>query len=69
MLQICNEIPNGHEIEQKCPFHGLPKCTQIGIFGVKIYHLATLLFESRSLQNVSEFWREKVKDGQVAENG
>jgi hypothetical protein len=34
--------PNGRKIDQHCPFQVPPKCTQIGIFGLKIYYLATL---------------------------
>jgi hypothetical protein len=33
---------NGGKIYQYFTFEGLPKFTQIGIFGLKIYHLATL---------------------------
>jgi hypothetical protein len=36
-------IPNGHRIYQLFPFQGPPKFTQIGIFGLKTNHLATLL--------------------------
>jgi hypothetical protein len=36
-------IPNGHEILQHFSFQGTPKFTQLGIFGMKIYHLATLV--------------------------
>jgi hypothetical protein len=35
-------IPNGRKINQHFPFNGPPKHTQIGIFGLKINHLATL---------------------------
>jgi hypothetical protein len=35
-------IPNGHKIFQHFPFHGPLKFTQIAIFGMKIFHLATL---------------------------
>jgi hypothetical protein len=35
-------IPNGHGIYQPFPFQGSPKFTQIGIFDLKIYHLAIL---------------------------
>jgi hypothetical protein len=35
-------IPNGHKIYQHFPFQGPPKFTQIGIFGFKTNHLATL---------------------------
>jgi hypothetical protein len=31
------------KIDQHFPFQGTPKFTQSGIFGLKIYHLATLL--------------------------
>jgi hypothetical protein len=41
-------IPNGLKIYQDFPFRGPPKYTQIGIFGLKIYHLATLY--------VATFW-------------
>jgi hypothetical protein len=36
-------IPNGHKIYQHFPSQGFPKFTQIGIFGLKINHLATLV--------------------------
>jgi hypothetical protein len=35
-------LPNGHRVYQPFSFRGPPKFTQIGIFGLKIYHLATL---------------------------
>jgi hypothetical protein len=38
-----NKIPNDHELHQDFPCQGPPKYSQIGIFGLKIYHLATLL--------------------------
>jgi cytochrome c len=34
--------PNGDKIYQRLPLQDSPKLTQIGIFGLKIYHLATL---------------------------
>jgi hypothetical protein len=37
-----SNITNGHKIYQHFPFQGPPKYTQIEIFGLKIYHLATL---------------------------
>jgi hypothetical protein len=37
--------PNGHKICQHFPFKGPPKSTQIGIFGLKLNHLATLVSE------------------------
>jgi hypothetical protein len=36
-------IPNGHRICQPVSLQGPPKFTAIGIFGLKIYHLATLV--------------------------
>jgi hypothetical protein len=39
-------IPNGYIIHQHFPFQGPPKFTQVGILGLKIYHLATLLLVS-----------------------
>jgi hypothetical protein len=36
-------ISNGHTIFKHFPIKGLPKFTQIGIFGLKINHLATPL--------------------------
>jgi hypothetical protein len=41
--QIAVNISNGHEIYQQCPFQDPPKSTQTGIFGIQIFHLATLL--------------------------
>jgi hypothetical protein len=35
-------ILNGNKIYQYFPFQGPPKIPQRGIFGLKIYHLATL---------------------------
>jgi hypothetical protein len=37
-------IPNGHKIYQHFPLQDTPKYTQIGIFGLKINHLVTLVF-------------------------
>jgi hypothetical protein len=34
--------PNGNKIYQHLPLQDPPKFTQIWIFGLKIYHLATL---------------------------
>jgi hypothetical protein len=36
-------IPNDHKAHQRVPFQDPPKCTQIGSFGLKVSHLATLL--------------------------
>jgi hypothetical protein len=40
-------IPNGREIYQHLSLHHPPKFTQIWNFGLKIYHLATLIFRER----------------------
>jgi hypothetical protein len=37
--------PNGRKIFQHLPLQDPPKFTQIGIFGLKTNHLATLLAE------------------------
>jgi hypothetical protein len=42
IYQKALKIPYGHKIYRRFPFQGPPKCTQIVIFGIKIYHLATL---------------------------
>jgi hypothetical protein len=47
LLKQIPNIPCGHIIFQPLPFPGPPKFTQIGIFGIKIYHLATLLENDR----------------------
>jgi hypothetical protein len=36
-------IPNGHKIYLHFPLQDPPKLTQIGVFGLKINHLATLV--------------------------
>jgi hypothetical protein len=41
-FQMVEYIPNDQRIYQPFPFQGPQKFTQIGIFGLKIYHLATL---------------------------
>jgi hypothetical protein len=35
--------PNGHKIYQHLPLQDPPRITQFGIFGLKLYHLATLM--------------------------
>jgi hypothetical protein len=42
---VPQNIPNGHLIYQHFPLKDPPKFTQIGIFGLKICHLATLLYK------------------------
>jgi hypothetical protein len=37
------KLPNGHEIHQHLPLQDPPKFTQMWIFGLIKYHLATLL--------------------------
>jgi hypothetical protein len=43
IYQTVLNISKGHKIYQHFPFQGPPNCTQIGIFGMKINHLATLV--------------------------
>jgi hypothetical protein len=43
LYQMVVNIPNGHKIYQHFPFQGPPKFIQIGIFGLKINHLATVI--------------------------
>jgi hypothetical protein len=38
-----SNIRNGHKIYQHLPIQGPPKYNKIGTFGLKIYHLATLV--------------------------
>jgi hypothetical protein len=42
------KIPTGHKIYRNIPFPVLQKYSQIGIFGLKIYHLATLMYTFKS---------------------
>jgi hypothetical protein len=35
--------PNGHKIYRHLPLQDPPRFTQIGVWGLKIYHLATLV--------------------------
>jgi hypothetical protein len=44
-------IPNCHRIYQTFPFQGPTKFTRIGIFGLKIYHVAALLVYSLNEQS------------------
>jgi hypothetical protein len=44
----CSNVPNGHKVYQNFLLQGLIK---IGIFGLKIYHLATLNRKSRKCYN------------------
>jgi hypothetical protein len=61
MYQKATKLPNDHKIDQTAvvpfPFQGPSKLTQIGIFGLKIYHLATLLEISIVLEIVTRSWK------------
>jgi hypothetical protein len=50
----------GHKVCTHLPFQDSPKFTQSGIFGLKIYHLATLAVINR-LKRVSkkEIWKDR----------
>jgi hypothetical protein len=53
--------PNGHKIYQDFPLQDPPKFTQIGIFGLKTNHLATLsvsggLFQFFNCRPMREKW-------------
>jgi hypothetical protein len=48
IYNVTVNITNGHKIYQHCPFQGPPKYTQIGLFGIKISHLATMSTTLRS---------------------
>jgi hypothetical protein len=50
---IC--IPNGNKIYQNLPLQDPPKFTQIGIFCLKIWHLATLLYNRTVPMHVPTF--------------
>jgi hypothetical protein len=41
--KLPQNIPNGHKIYQHLTLQALSELTKIGIFGFKIYHLATLV--------------------------
>jgi hypothetical protein len=43
IYQMTAKIPNYHNINQHFWLQGPPKCTKILIFGMEIYHQATLL--------------------------
>jgi hypothetical protein len=53
-------IPNGHKIYQHLPFKGSQKFTQMGIFGLKTNHLATLPRTERKLQNEETVGRRQI---------
>jgi hypothetical protein len=43
MYQLAIKIPDGDKRHQPFPFQGLPKYYKNVIFGMQIYHLATLV--------------------------
>jgi hypothetical protein len=45
-INIPNGRKNGRKIYQRLLLQDPPKFTQLGIFGLKIYHLATLAWSS-----------------------
>jgi hypothetical protein len=69
-------IQNGHEINQHVPLQGPQKFTIIGIFGLKIYHLATLALihlkhdkrHKRLLFESEEQYADKIIDKNSPEN-
>jgi hypothetical protein len=36
------KYPNDHKLCPNLPFHGLQELTKVGIFGLEMFHLATL---------------------------
>jgi hypothetical protein len=44
---MSESIETVSEIYQNIPFYGVQKFTQIGMFGMKIYHLATLFWPQK----------------------
>jgi hypothetical protein len=54
-------MANGHKIYQLFPMYGPPKYTEIGIFGLKIYHLANLNSEDRKLANLFRNLVQRVR--------
>jgi hypothetical protein len=48
-------LPNIPNIYQYFPFQGRQKYTQISIFGLKIYHLATLMGSARIQSKIQLF--------------
>jgi hypothetical protein len=57
--------PSGHKIYQHLPLQDPPKFTQIGILGLKIYHLATLagrrIRHSFVLRICTQIWIQNLK--------
>jgi hypothetical protein len=73
------EVPNVHKLYQNFPFQGLPKCTKIGIFGLKIFYLATLAIsrfnfylrvsleaKRKTRAGQTPRWRQMVNHGQAS---
>jgi hypothetical protein len=42
-MAVRTYVSNGRDMHQHFPFQGPPKFTQIAMFGLKIFYLATLL--------------------------
>jgi hypothetical protein len=49
---IYQNIANGHEPTFNFQDPSMPKYTQSGIFGMKIYHLATLTMKMKGNKNI-----------------
>jgi hypothetical protein len=60
-----NNILNGHKIYRHFPYEGTPNFTKIGIFGLKINHLATLYVGKESLFNAAAASLFKTVDKQL----
>jgi hypothetical protein len=52
IYQMAGKYSKWPKIYQHFPFQGPPKYTQIGILGMKIYHLATLFQMMPKLESV-----------------
>jgi hypothetical protein len=63
---IPNDQKYGHKIDQDFQLQGPPKFTQIGIFRLKVYHLATL---GALLAQVIIFYKKKKSSLDAAEGG
>jgi hypothetical protein len=61
VIRIC--IPNGLRIYQPSPFQDPTKFTQIKIFGLKIYHLATLIWDTFFARKTKNKENEKSQFG------
>jgi hypothetical protein len=50
--KITSSIPNGYRIYQPLQFRGPPKATHFGNFGLKVNHLATLVYATSSSETL-----------------